>query len=556
MINSFQIHQANLITQVFALIAVSYILRRGLKPLHMPAVVAELLTGILLGPSCFGLLFSSQQQWLFPSTGNNGLSGLVQMGSLLLLIMTGLEIERDKIHGFKVIALSLGGIIIPFFLGVFTAPFLITTSAHDTVLFNLFIGTAMSISAVSVMAKTFVDINMVQSRIAQIALPAAMVDDTIGWVIMSLITSMTVSKGLNLSDFFQTCGTILLFIALILYFGPKITAYIFRFFSPSLAILMILCTMMATVADLLKIEPILGAFLTAMVLPSEVKNTVKVTLNKIVSAIFAPIFFASAGLKVDLVGSLESLEALKLTVLVLLIACAGKISGVYFSSRIMNLPHSESLAMAWAMNARGSQEIILASIGFSLKIIPSSIYTSIIIMSVMTNLIAAPMLKQSLAKKFYPSRETVMENVKKISDDLTVAGQVSLEQLKQAAQEGFKSVLNLRAPEEKGFLYNEQQLAEAVGLCYVNIPVRLEEINNELATEILKQIDKLPKPVLMHCASEMRASAMALMSVATRQGLTPQQAFEKASEIGFARSAPLQLKQFFEHYVSNYWKSS
>ncbi|MBF1990966.1 protein tyrosine phosphatase family protein [Fischerella thermalis] len=145
-----------------------------------------------------------------------------------------------------------------------------------------------------------------------------------------------------------------------------------------------------------------------------------------------------------------------------------------------------------------------------------------------------------------------MENVKKINDELTVAGQVTLEQLQQAVSEGYKSVLNLRSPDEQGFISDEQQQAQALGLHYINIPVKPNEISDELTTEVLKQIDDLPKPALIHCASAMRAGVMAFMNVATRQGMTPEQVFEKAAEAGFDFNANPQMKQFLEHYVSTH----
>jgi len=145
-----------------------------------------------------------------------------------------------------------------------------------------------------------------------------------------------------------------------------------------------------------------------------------------------------------------------------------------------------------------------------------------------------------------------MENVKKINDELTVAGQVTPEQLQQAASEGYKSVLNLRSPDEQGFISDEQQQAQALELHYINIPVKPNEISDELTTEVLKQIDDLPKPALIHCASGMRAGVMAFMNVATRQGMTPEQVFEKAAEAGFDCNANPQMKQFLEHYVSTH----
>ncbi len=143
-------------------------------------------------------------------------------------------------------------------------------------------------------------------------------------------------------------------------------------------------------------------------------------------------------------------------------------------------------------------------------------------------------------------------DIKKIDADLSVAGQVAPEQLQQAAAEGYKSVLNLRSPDEQGFLPDERQIAEAAGLEYVNIPVKPSEMTDELTDRVLAQIDALPKPALIHCASAMRAGAMAFMNLATRQGMTPEQVFEKAGEAGFDCNANPQIKQFLEQYISTH----
>ncbi len=142
----------------------------------------------------------------------------------------------------------------------------------------------------------------------------------------------------------------------------------------------------------------------------------------------------------------------------------------------------------------------------------------------------------------------------KINDDLTVTGQVTPEQLQEAAQEGFKSVLNVRAPDEEGFLANEEQLAGQAGLVYKNIPVTKEAINDELTTRVLAEIDALPKPALIHCATGMRSGAMALMNVATRSGMNARDAMEKAQSMGFDCNSEPELKQYFEHYVDSHQK--
>ncbi len=145
---------------------------------------------------------------------------------------------------------------------------------------------------------------------------------------------------------------------------------------------------------------------------------------------------------------------------------------------------------------------------------------------------------------------------KKINDNITVMGQVTKDELKQAANEGFKSILNLRASGEEGFMSDEGKQAEAAGLTYVNIPVKKEEISDELTSQVLKEIDELPKPVLVHCASGMRAGAMACMHMATREGMTADEGMTKAQAIGFDCNSEPQLKQFFEHYVDSHTRAS
>ncbi len=111
-----------------------------------------------------------------------------------------------------------------------------------------------------------------------------------------------------------------------------------------------------------------------------------------------------------------------------------------------------------------------------------------------------------------------MENLKTINGQLSIAtNQVTPTQLQEAAQAGFKSVLNFRSPQEEGFLSDEEKQAEAAGLEYVNIPVKANGITDELAEKIIEQIDQLPKPILLHCKSGLRSGAMALMYIAIQR---------------------------------------
>ncbi|MBE8990920.1 beta-lactamase hydrolase domain-containing protein [Nostoc sp. LEGE 12450] len=143
-----------------------------------------------------------------------------------------------------------------------------------------------------------------------------------------------------------------------------------------------------------------------------------------------------------------------------------------------------------------------------------------------------------------------MSNTKKVSEDLSAAGQPTPEELKQAAQEGFKSVLNLRSPDESGFLSDEQQQAQAAGLQYANIPLKPSEANQELTEAAIQEIENLPKPILIHCAAGARAGGIALISNAISEGLTYEEISQKAQELGFNLEQP-HLKQFLlEKYIA------
>lgn len=125
-----------------------------------------------------------------------------------------------------------------------------------------------------------------------------------------------------------------------------------------------------------------------------------------------------------------------------------------------------------------------------------------------------------------------MQSIRTIDDYVAIAGQIELDQLPQLVQAGYRSVLNVRLPSERGFLEREQQIAEWYGLRYVNLPFESELISNDAATEVLQQIRQLPKPVLVHCDTATRSAAIALMYIATQQDSTLEQAFKQAKQLG------------------------
>lgn len=130
-----------------------------------------------------------------------------------------------------------------------------------------------------------------------------------------------------------------------------------------------------------------------------------------------------------------------------------------------------------------------------------------------------------------------MDKIKKINNELAIAGQIAPEELKQLAEQGYKSVLNLRSPDEQGFEDGEQLYTQLLGLHYANLPTKLTEINPQIALQVFQKIAELPKPTLIHCDSAVRAIAMVLMYIATKQGMSLEDAFKQAEDLGLLDDA-------------------
>ncbi|MBH8554387.1 hypothetical protein I8751_18850 [Nostocaceae cyanobacterium CENA357] len=125
-----------------------------------------------------------------------------------------------------------------------------------------------------------------------------------------------------------------------------------------------------------------------------------------------------------------------------------------------------------------------------------------------------------------------MNTIRKINNELAIAGQITPDQLQQIADDGYKSVLNLRSLDEKDLLEDEQDKVEFLGLFYVSLPIKSEEINHQAALQVFKIIAELPKPVLIHCDNSIRSAAIVLLYIATKQGITFETAFQQTIKLG------------------------
>lgn len=399
--------------QLSLLLLVARGLGEFMRRINLPPVVGELLAGVLLGPSLLGWLFPTLHEHIFPKSQvqSDLLSVVSWLGVLFLLIVTGLETDLNLIirKGKTALLISLGGIIVPFVTGFglgWILPENFLASSDGRLVFSLFIATAMSISAVPVIAKVLMDLNLIRRDIGQVTLAAGMTDDTIGWILLSVVSGLASSGKFDFGTVLHAVGGAVLFLAVAFTIGRTVVDRVLRWVddyiggaTASLSIVLILSLLGAALTHKLGIEAALGAFVLGILAGESRRfnHDAGHTLEVVTAGFLAPIFFAAAGLKVDLLKLLEP-QTLIFGLIVLAVACVGKFTGAYIGSRIGGLSHWEGLAMGSGMNARGAMEIIVATIGLSLGVLNQQMYSIVVMVAIVTSLMAPPLLRWTLSK--------------------------------------------------------------------------------------------------------------------------------------------------------------
>ncbi|MCW3035529.1 MAG: hypothetical protein JWM17_841, partial [Actinobacteria bacterium] len=402
-----------LIVQFGLLLLVARTLGEVAKRFRLPSVVGELLAGFVLGPSLLGSVAPGAFHTLFPSKPEQVhlLEALSWLGVIMLLILTGLETDLDLIarKGKGALGISLGGILLPFAAGValgFVIPGEFVARADQRLVFALFVGTAMSISAIPVIAKVLMDMDLIRRDVGQITLAAGMIDDTMGWILLSVVAGLAASGVVDPASVGKSIASVLIFLGLSLTVGRRLVAALIRAVDnrvggdmAKITTLMLLALALGSLTQSLGLEAVLGAFI-AGVLVGRVKrfdHHVAENFKLVALGIFAPVFFAVSGLRVDLAQLLHP-GVILVAAIVLAVAILGKFAGVYMGARLTRMGHWEALSLGAGMNARGAMEIIVATIGLSLGILTPKMYSIILLTAIVTSLMAPPLLRWTIGK--------------------------------------------------------------------------------------------------------------------------------------------------------------
>ncbi len=399
--------------ELILLLVVGRLLGEAMNRFGQPALFGQLLAGVLLGPSVLGMLLPGAHHFLFPDnkTLKSMIDAVSQIGILLLLLLTGMETNLALVRRRKraVISSSIAGIAVPFALGValaYALPGNAIPMHENRLVTALFLGTALSISSVKIVAMVLIDIGAMRRDLGQLILATAILDDTIAWIIIAVIAGIAAHGDVDPTTIGASLAGTALFLAVSLTVGQRLVARAIVWVNdhmtidvPVITTIIVIMLAMSLVTEVIGVHTALGAFIAGIligrspILTEQIENQVR----GFVFAFFSPVFFAVAGLGMDLRTLWDPTLAL-FTLAVILVASVGKFSGALIGGRLGGLTTRELLALATGLNARGSTEVIIATIGLAMGALSNQLYTMIVAMAVITTMAMPPMLRWVMSR--------------------------------------------------------------------------------------------------------------------------------------------------------------
>ncbi|MES2775872.1 MAG: cation:proton antiporter [Bacteroidota bacterium] len=394
---------AVLLLQIIVIIAFARLFGFLFKKIGQPAVIGEIVAGIVLGPSIVGLFFPAINHFLFPPASLGTLSFLSQIGLILFMFIIGMELNLKAIgkQAYGAVIISHASIIIPYTLGMGLAYFIYQDYAPDGISFlsfALFMGIAMSITAFPVLARILQEKGLTRSKLGAMALTCAAADDLTAWCILAAVIAL-VKSGSSLSVIY----TIILAMAYVLLTFKILRPALKRlepiYFSdekkrtPVIALLFMILILSAYTTSIIGIHSLFGAFVAGLIMPPGLSFR-KIVIDKIedVSIILLlPLFFVITGLRTQ-IGLLNEGHLWATFGWVLLVAVTGKFGGSALAARMVGQSWKDSLSIGVLMNTRGLMQLIVLNIGYDLGILTPQIFAMMVLMALVTTFMTGPAL--------------------------------------------------------------------------------------------------------------------------------------------------------------------
>ncbi len=371
--------------------------------LGQQSVMGEMTAGILLGPSCLGLLAPDLFQGLFPAASLTYLHILSQLGLLLFMFVIGMELDIDMLRSKfgESLIISHSSIVLPFFLGVGFAYYTFDRFAgqHATfTMYALFMGIAMSITAFPVLARILKERQMTATSLGSMTLICAAINDVTAWCILPVVVA--ISKAESMAGVAITIVLTIVFVLLMLLIvNPALQRYYDRTLDksnrgiPFIAIAVFVLLTSALASEIIGIHALFGAFIAGAVLPRSkpLRHNLTQRLEDVSVSLLLPVFFALTGLRTN-IGSFTDSGLLLTLVVIVILAVTGKLFGSAIAARITGLTWPDSFRIGVLMNTRGLMELIVLNIGYDLGVLNQQIFTILVFMALLTTLMTSPML--------------------------------------------------------------------------------------------------------------------------------------------------------------------
>ena len=383
-----------------------------MQKLGQPSVLGEIFAGILLGPTVLGHFKPHLYATLFPTTGAMPivLETVTTIGVVFFLLTAGLEIDLRSIfrQGKSALLVSFFGVIIPFAFGFAAAgafpQFLGAGVGSSRLIFALFVGTALSISALPVIAKILMDLNLIRTEMGTVVMSSAMFDDLVGWILFSMILGMMNAGSHSLDGVKRTVLLVgaftLLALTVVRWLIDKMLPFIQAHTSWPGGVLGFIFTLTlagAAFAEFAGIHAVFGAFITGIAIgeSAHLRRRTSEHIHSIVTNVFAPFFFASIGLRTDFVSNFN----LGITATIIGVACLGKLMGAGWGASLGGMDRRTSWGVGLAMNARGAMEMILGLLALQAGLIRETMFVALVVMALFTSLVSAPAIHFLLRRR-------------------------------------------------------------------------------------------------------------------------------------------------------------
>lgn len=396
----------HLLIALLVILFATRIVTRIVRRLGQTDVSGEILTGLLLGPSALGWLFPELSTTVFHPSTATIFVGLAQLGLILLMFQIGLEFEfktQLRQRRTAVVAVSLAGLMLPFLAGYFSAPWFheqLADPRPSLIGLRLFFAVAISITAIPILGRIFMELGLAHTRTAALVIGAAAIDDVVGWLLLGSV-SLIVADEFTIGWALQRIGLLAAYLAVVFFVArPLMKWWLARDIArraglglPTIAVVLLVLFASASITSSLGVLAIVGGFVIGIALHDDRRFVAlwKERVSPLVMTLLLPVFFAYTGLRTD-IGTIDGWWGLVVCAWVLVVAFGSKFGGAFLAAKAVGETHRSALTIGVCMNTRALMELIVINIGYDLGVLPRDMFTMLVIMALVSTFMATPLI--------------------------------------------------------------------------------------------------------------------------------------------------------------------